>query len=148
MPFQMNAVLTDPEHGLTLESLTAILRNDYAADSDTSELVREEGASPDEPPHLRYVCRETDMGTPGQWDARIFLESGEEIRLANRDHVACSRNRSPCPDAIRQATSRVRIVFSSDDRRRYTNTMVHLMAFLEDLPGAIVYDPQQDKFLL
>lgn len=88
------------------------------------------------------------MGTPGDWFALIFLESGDDINDANRDHVASSLNRCPCPDEVRNANDRVRILFHDDPKREYTNTAIELMTFLGQLSNAIVFDPQQNEFVV
>ncbi len=146
MSFILNAVLTDPSQGLTLDTLERILRSRIASDPSRSDIIHEPGVEPICSRHLRFLYRETDWGTPGNWFALIFLESGDEIREQNRDHVAQSLNRCPSPDAVRDSDSRVRVLFHDDPKREYTNTMIELMSFLDGLSGSIVYDPQQSKF--
>ena len=146
MSFNLNAIPTDSDHGLTLTALETRLRGRLASDPARSEMVHEPGAPPICPPHLRFIWRETDMGTSGEWFALLFLESGDDINDANRDHVASSLNRCPCPDDVRAADARVRVLFHDGPDREFTNTAIELMTFLDDLPSAVVYDPQQNKF--
>ena len=148
MSFNLFTVLTASDHGLSLNALEDRLRKRVASDPARSEVVHEPGDPPIIPPHLRLIYRETDTGTPGKWFALIFLESGPKINEANRDHVASSLNRCPHPDNVRAANERVRILFHDDPDREYTNTLIELMTFLGSLPDSVVFDPQQNEFVI
>jgi hypothetical protein len=147
MSFNLNAILIDSEHGLTLDRIAEMLRQGIASDPNQSEILHEPGAPPICPPHLRLIWRETDWGDVGDWFALIFLETGTDIQEQNVQHVAIAKNRCCAPDAVRNSKTRVRILFHDDPDRLFTNTAIELMVFLRDLPNAVVFDPQKREFV-
>uniref|UniRef100_UPI0019540610 hypothetical protein n=2 Tax=Pseudomonadota TaxID=1224 RepID=UPI0019540610 len=42
---------------------------------------------------------------------------------------------------------RVRVVFADDNDREYTNQIVDMMQFLQDIEGSIVFDPQKNDLM-
>jgi hypothetical protein len=79
------------------------------------------------------------------WLARVHYEEGAR---ALEDSAEISRILgSVAPGHLSNIDRRVRIYCGDDDGKEFTNQVVRLMEFVENMPGAIVFDPQQNKIL-
>ena len=79
------------------------------------------------------------------WGARLFSETGTTPR---DDAIEIARILGKdAPAGIADSTRRVRVVFNDDPEEQYIDQMVEIMSMLENLEGAIVFDPQQNKIM-
>jgi hypothetical protein len=54
---------------------------------------------------------------------------------------------SAAPQDLANINRRIRVVFSDDDTRAYTNQTIFLMDFLREIPGTVMFDPQQGDLI-
>lgn len=82
------------------------------------------------------------------WSARLIRETAEDDELVAEDSVQIARILgAAAPAGIADCTRRIRAVFHDDPEEQYIDEMVEIMATLEGLEGAIVFDPQQNKLM-
>jgi hypothetical protein len=82
----------------------------------------------------------------GAWHAMLMLldeettrESAEWLQGTRTPPAATRRSVLGC-------TRSLRVIFGSDDSRDYTNHIIDIMSWLEELSANRVYDPQQHSF--
>jgi len=131
MTFALHAFLGPDSPGTSNDLLAAHLCALFADDEDFC-LTWE---------HLPFAKAPTLVLRWGDWLARIAYEEGERVTQDGAYARGVLGERAPFD--LSGATSRVRVVFASDDDRAHTNQIVSLMHFLQQLPGAAVFDPQQ-----
>lgn len=78
----------------------------------------------------------------GSWLIRVAYEEGSRIQDESAQIQEILGDRSP--RELSSIDRRVRVVFGDDDDREYTNQIIDMMQFLQDIPGSIVFDPQQN----
>jgi hypothetical protein len=79
------------------------------------------------------------------WSVRLFAENGASAR---DDALEIARILGKdAPAGIAESTHRVRAVFNDDPQEDYINHMVQIMTMMEELEGAVVFDPQQNKLM-
>jgi hypothetical protein len=135
MTFVLHAFLGPDSPGTSNDLLAADLRTLFA-DEEEFRLTWE---------HLPFAKAPTLALRWGNWLARVAYEQGE--RVTQDGAYAHEVVGESAPFDLSGATSRVRVVFASDDDRAHTNQIVSLMHFLQQLPGAAVFDPQQGDIL-
>ena len=131
MTFVLHAFLGPDSPGTSNDLLAADLRTLFA-DEDEFCLTWEQ---------LPFAKAPTLALRWGNWLARVAYEEGE--RVTQDGAYARGVVGQSAPFDLSQVTSRVRVVFASDDDRTHTNQIVGLMDFLLQLRGAAVFDPQQ-----
>lgn len=82
----------------------------------------------------------------GDWWTRVFYETGsyvhdDSIEIAEVMVQKCSI------DGLSDVDKRIRVLFFDDNDKKYTNEILYIIEFLEDLPGVIVYDPNRIEFV-
>ena len=75
------------------------------------------------------------------WAARLFCESGTKVVDSSAAIIKTLGKDSP--SGLESATRRIRAVFHDDTQENYSDERVELMRMLRDLPGAVVFDPQE-----
>lgn len=88
--------------------------------------------------------RSLTLRWPG-WTARLFCEQGAKVTDDTAEITRILGDRTP--PALPTATRRVRAVFYEDPQDEYTEQMVELTRMLRELPGALVFDPQQNDIV-
>ncbi len=79
------------------------------------------------------------------WSADLHYTAGSAA-AENIGEIA-KRLRDSAPSATEGVSRYIYAVFASDPDRSHTTQIVDLMQFLQDLDGAVVFDPQQNKLL-
>ena len=77
----------------------------------------------------------------GAWLTRVAYEENETV--AEDARFVHRTIGGSVPFDLLAVARRVRVVFGDDDAREYTNQISSLMVYLEEIEGAIVFDPQQ-----
>jgi hypothetical protein len=79
------------------------------------------------------------------WLVRVSYEEGEEVR---DDSVEIQkRTGSTSGMDVSHIERRIRLVFGDDDAKEYTNQLIYLIDFLREIPGVVIFDPQQNDFI-
>lgn len=81
---------------------------------------------------------------PG-WAVRLFLETGQKA-IDDALYIA-EILREAAPAGIAQSDRRFRVVFSDDPEEDFIDHMVEIMSMLEEIEGAVVFDPQQNRLM-
>ena len=81
----------------------------------------------------------------GSWLMRVAYEEGSRIQDESTQIQEILGDRSP--RELFSIDRHVRVVFGDDDDREYTNQIVDMMQFLQDIPGGIVFDPRQEDLV-
>jgi hypothetical protein len=79
------------------------------------------------------------------WTARLFYEKGAQVTDDTAEITRILGDRTP--STLPTATRRIRAVFYDDPQEEYTEQMVELTRMLRELPGALVFDPQQSDIV-
>lgn len=79
------------------------------------------------------------------WWTRLFYETGDKALADAREFARILGNDAPA--GLAESTRRVRAVFEDDPEEQHINTMVEIMSMLEEIEGAVVFDPQQNKIM-
>jgi hypothetical protein len=78
------------------------------------------------------------------WSARFFLEESNQTiednnYIIEKDekilHILCGSI----------SNRRIRVFFSSDDKKEYTNRCLDIIEFVKSLPNSLVYNPQEEN---
>jgi hypothetical protein len=79
------------------------------------------------------------------WQVRVAYEEGDSVA---DDSAEISRRLGwTGPGDFPGAGKRIRAVFGDDDGKEYTNQAVRMIEFLTAIPGALVFDPQQNDIV-
>ena len=135
--WSLHAFLDDTAGGTSLEAI---------AGRCASETGDQTAVLTDEPDPLDARIRGgIRISWPGWW-AIIMLEDGDCV---GEDVHYLSNSRTP-PAATRRrlsgCTRRIRALFGPDDSRNYTDHIVGIVTYLEDISSGRVYDPQRREF--
>ncbi len=79
---------------------------------------------------------------PG-WTARLCPEAGPKV-LEESMAIAQGLG-SAAPPRLAGIDRRIRAVYGNDPAEDYIDHMIELTQLLQDTPGAVVFDPQQNK---
>lgn len=94
---------------------------------------------------LPFAATQTLFLHFGEWGARVCYEEGQDI---TGDSVEIGRIvASSAPWDLAQADRRIRVVCGDDPNKTHTNQMIYLMEFLNEIPGAVIFDPQRNDLL-
>jgi hypothetical protein len=135
MAFALYALLGKDAPSMTADSLAADLKKHFAAEKDLSIDVREEPFSDTPVVALRW---------PG-WGVSVTLEQDDEVLQDSQEIQRILGDAAP--RGVSTIDRRIRAVFGNDPSRMRTNETIFMMEFLEGVPGALVFDPQQKKML-
>ena len=116
---------------MTLESLASDLGQHFRNQEDFSIKI--------EQLPFKIRCVALRWGT---WLVRVHYNEG--ARAAEGSAEISEIVGSP---ELAGISRQIRAVFSSDDAREYTNEAIYMMQFLQGIPGAILYDPQQRNLI-
>jgi hypothetical protein len=76
---------------------------------------------------------------PG-WSFSAHFEAGENV---TKDAEYVLNTIKSCPPTFKDRTERIRLVFSADESRDFTNHIIWAIEYLEAIPGAILFDETQ-----
>ncbi len=71
----------------------------------------------------------------------------EDDRVAEDSAEIHRRLGAAAPAGLPDIRKRIRAVFGDDDRRQYTNETIRMLEFMTAIPGAVVFDPQQNDIV-
>ena len=135
MTFSLLALLTEQSPAMSNESLANELREYFANQEDFSLKFE----------RLPFAKTDTLALRWGSWLMRVAYEEGSRIQDESAQIQEILGDRSP--RELSSIDRRVRVVFGDDDDREYTNQIIDMMQFLQDIPGSIVFDPQQNHLM-
>jgi len=78
------------------------------------------------------------------WSFTAHFETGHNV-VADVSYIASIVK--DCPPEIKDCAERIRFVFSSDERRDFTNHIIWAIDFLLEIPGAIIFDESQEMII-
>ena len=79
------------------------------------------------------------------WHITVAYEEGDSV--AEDSAEIHRRLGAAAPDGLPGIRKRIRAVFGDDDARDYTNETIEMFQFLTAIPGAVVFDPQQNDIM-
>jgi hypothetical protein len=79
------------------------------------------------------------------WQIRAAYEEGDWV--AEDSAEIHRRLGAAAPAGLPGIRKRIRAVFGDDDRREYTNEAIEMFGFMTAIPGAVVFDPQQNNIV-
>lgn len=80
------------------------------------------------------------------WDAwlvRVSYEEGEEVEVDAKE----IQTRSELKLDFSKFKRMIRVIFASDDEKKYTNEVIYILDYLKQIRGILIYDPQQNDFV-
>lgn len=82
------------------------------------------------------------------WVVRVIYETAEDDELVVPDSIQIAKILGKAaPAGIADCTRRVRVVFEDDPDEQHIDDMLEIMSMLEELDGAVVFDPQKNKIM-
>ncbi|MBO9537873.1 hypothetical protein [Herbaspirillum sp.] len=83
-----------------------------------------------------------------RWDAwlvRVSYEQGANVAQDSAEISKIVGDAGLCN--IADIDKRIRVVFSDDDSQEHTNQIIYVMDFLREIPGVVIFDPQQQDLV-
>jgi hypothetical protein len=131
--FALYALLTDEAPAISNETLARDLQQWFK--NHTDFWIKTE--------KLPFGNRENLILRWPSWGIRVAYEEGEKVESDSVEIQKLLASAAPCD--LSRFRRRVRVVFGDDDGREHTNETIHMMDFLQRIPGAVVFDPQQNE---
>lgn len=78
----------------------------------------------------------------GSWLARVTYEEGDRVEADSR-HIQDVIGGS-VPFDVSNVRRRIRVVFSDDEAREFTNEIILVVDVLRAIDGVVLFDPQQN----
>lgn len=135
MTFSYYALLNQDAPAISNESLAADLKN-YFRNEDGFSLELEE---------LPFSKGKTLALRWEGWLVRVCYEEGDAVRIDSAEIQ--SRIGSSHDFDVSNIRRRIRVVFGSDDERRFTNEIIYVVDFLKEIKGVLIFDPQRNDFV-
>ncbi len=135
MTFSLLALLTEQSPVISNESLADELKAYFENEEDFSLKFE----------RLPFAKTDTLALRWGNWLMRVAYEEGSRIQDESAQIQKILGKRSP--RELSGIDRRVRVVFADDNDREYTNQIVDMMQFLQDIEGSIVFDPQKNDLM-
>ncbi len=135
MSFNLLGLITKDNGNLNIELLREKLLVFFSKDS-TFEIEYEEDPFDTEQQNIL-------LKWPNWW-VRVFYEQDEEVIEDSKEIASLNDELS---ETLCTVSSRVRVLFGDDDSKEYTNQILYMMDFLEDIPDVILFDPQKNEFI-
>lgn len=135
MTFSLLALLTEQSPAMSNESLADELKAYFENEEDFSLKFE----------RLPFAKTDTLALRWGNWLMRVAYEEGSRIQDESAQIQEILGKRSP--RELSGIDRRVRVVFADDNDREYTNQIVDMMQFLQDIEGSIVFDPQKNDLM-
>lgn len=135
MTFSLYALLSDEAPPMSNESLAEDLKT-YFRNEEGFLLQFEQ---------LPFTSNKTLALRWDSWLVRVSYEEGKEV---TDDAVEIQKRTAATSGMDVSATRRrIRLVFGDDDAQQYTNQVIYLIDFLKEIPGVVIFDPQQNDFV-
>lgn len=131
MTFSIYALLGNQAPAITNESLASDLQRFFRNEENFTLQFEQMPFAKNKTLALRW----------GTWLVRVSYEEGAGVV---QDSIEIAKIvGSTAPYELSGIDRRIRVVFSDDSTREYTNQIIYLMDFLKEIPTAILFDPQQ-----
>lgn len=135
MSFVLCALLSDKSPKISIESLFFELKEFFKNDNEFSLEFEK----------IPFKKNKNVLLKWGGWKTRVHYEEGIFVQS---DSSEIQKNAgSDIAYDVSKIDKRVRVVFGSDDKKEYTNQIIHIISFLEDIEGVFLFDPQKNNFL-
>lgn len=85
----------------------------------------------------------------GHWSVRLAYDAGEPVLADSRYIQRVAGDTVPKgvpPERIGCCGRRIRAVFGDDPERAYTAPILGIIGFLEDIPGAVLFDTAREAW--
>lgn len=136
MAFSLYCLLDESSGDFSLEFLERQLGGYFSKIGDFSIEYDEDPFDPLDK-HLRFSW--------GSWWMLIFYETGQHVIDDSRE--IANYIDSNQVDKISIINKRIRVRFANDDTKAYTNHMICVMDYLEDIPNSVIFIPESNEFL-
>lgn len=131
MTFSIYALLGEGAPTITNESLALDLKHFFRNEEGFSIQFEQ----------LPFAKNKTLALRWGTWLVRVSYEEGANVL---QDSAEINKIvGSAVPYALANINKRIRVVYGDDDAQEYTNQIIYLMDFLREIPGTVMFDPQQ-----
>lgn len=131
MTFSIYALLGEGAPTFTNESLASDLKHFFRNEENFSIQFEQ----------LPFAKNKTLALRWGTWLVRVSYEEGGNVL---QDSAEINKIvGSMVPFNLSGINKRVRVVYSDDNEQEYTNQIIYLMDFLREIPGVVMFDPQQ-----
>jgi hypothetical protein len=135
MIWSLYALLSDDSPPVTIDALEAQLASFFQGDSALS-IERE---------RVPFSKGDSLLLRWGKWGLRINYEEGADVE---EDSVEISKRvGDTAPFDLSDISRRIRMVAGTDADREYTNETIEVIDFLRNIPGIVIFDPQQNNIL-
>jgi hypothetical protein len=135
MSFALYALLKDGVQPHSIDELMARVEAQFSRSKGFSARLESQPFSRDKSIRLDW----------GSWSADLHYTGG--AAAAENIHEIAQRLGDAAPVAIQEVNRYIYAVFANDPDRQHTTQIVDLMQFLQDIDGAVVFDPKQNKLL-
>jgi hypothetical protein len=136
MSFVLYALLPEHVPSLSAEALLAEAKSAFADSKTLSATMETLPFSADRSVRLQWA---------DGWSANLTYSVGAEVR--NDSAEIARRLGKSAPSGLERIDRRVHVFFADDPNRLHTTQVVDVIQLLEDIEGAIVFDPQTNKLL-
>lgn len=131
MTFSIYALLGEGAPTITNESLALDLKHFFRNEEGFSIQFEQ----------LPFAKNKTLALRWGTWLVRVSYEEGANVL---QDSAEINKIvGSVAPYDLASINKRIRVVYGDDDAQEYTNQIIYLMDFLREIPGTVMFDPQQ-----
>ncbi|MDR7017759.1 hypothetical protein [Acinetobacter sp. 3657] len=136
MAFSLYCLINENSNKFSLELIEKELRQCF---SKTSKFDLEYEEDP-------FDCSDKHLVLSwGDWWIKVFYETGQNVI---EDSIEISTyTDSDKASIISNIDKRIIVRFADDELKKYTNYIILMMDYLEDISNAIIFDPQKNKFL-
>jgi hypothetical protein len=131
MTFSIYALLGNGAPTITNESLASDLKRFFQNEEDFSIQFEQ----------LPFAKGKTLALRWGTWLVRVSYEEGANV-LQDSTEINNIVG-ALAPYDLSGINKRIRVVYGDDDSQEHTNQIISLMDFLSEIPGAVMFDPQQ-----
>lgn len=135
MTFAMYALLHPSVPECSLDSLATQVADHFARE-DGFKLEYEQ---------LPFSAERSLILRWGSWFVRMKYEHDETV-LDQCVQIAESLG-PKAPNHLAHIDRRIGVVFGDDEAREHTNEIIYVMDYLREIPGSILFDPQQGEIV-
>lgn len=133
MTFTIYGLLSDDSPEISNESLADDLKNYFRAEDNFSLDLET----------VPFSSGPTLALSWDSWLVRMSYEEGEEVMVDAKE----IQRRTKSKLDFSKFTRMIRVVPGSDDEKKYTNEIIHILDYLKEIRGILIYDPQQNDFM-
>ena len=135
MSFVLYALLQEKSPPLSAEGLISKLNDSFGKNKSFSS-------------KLEVMPFSKEKSVRLEWDGwSVILTYSEGAEVQSDSMEIAKRLGEDSPPGLELIDRRIHVFFADDKGREHTTQTVDVMQFLEEIDGALVFDPQQSKLL-